>query len=81
MYYLSQSKFVRCSYFLEVAAIEQNLDSSNSGTSKHPHMSNRIYDTLDPEYRAYFLICNVSWVLKRTVSMKRLFLCIQAYNI
>ena len=27
----------------------------------------------------YFLICNVSWVLKRTVSTKRLFLCIQTH--
>ena len=25
MYYLSRSKFVRCSYFLEVAAIEYNI--------------------------------------------------------
>ena len=41
------------------------------------YMSNRIYDTLDSEYRVYFLICNVSWVLKRTISTKRLFLCIQ----
>ena len=49
MYYLSRSKFVRCSYFLEVAAIEYNIDSSNPGTSKHPHISNRIYDTLDSE--------------------------------
>ena len=48
----------------------------NPGTSRHPHMSNRRYETLDPEYRVYFLICNVSWVLKRTVSTKRLFLCI-----
>ena len=79
MYYLSRSKFVRCSYFLEVAAIELNLDSSNPGTSKHPHMSNRIYDTLDSEYRVYFLICNVSWVLKITVSTKRLFLCFQPH--
>ena len=47
MYYLSRCKFVRCSYFLEVAAIEYSLDSSKPGTSKHPHMSNRIYDTLD----------------------------------
>ena len=41
------------------------------------HMSNRIYDTLDSEYWVYFLICNVSWVLKRTISTIRLFLCIQ----
>ena len=27
----------------------------------------------------YFLICYVSWVLKRTVSTKRLFLCIQTH--
>ena len=27
----------------------------------------------------YFLICNVSGVLKRTVSSKRLFLCIQTH--
>ena len=47
VYYLSRSKFVRCSYFLEVAATEYNLDNSNPGISKHPHMSNRIYDTLD----------------------------------
>ena len=60
---------------LEVAAIEYNHDSSNPGTSMHPHMSNRIYETLDSEYRVYFLICNVSWVLKRTVSTKRL-LCV-----
>ena len=33
-------------------------------------MSNRIYETLDSEYRVYFLICNVPWVLKRTVSTK-----------
>ena len=57
-------------FALEVAAIELNLDSSNPGTSKHPYMSNRIYETLDSEYRVYFLICNVSWVLKRTVSTK-----------
>ena len=49
MYYLSRSKLVHCSYFLGVAAIEYNIDSSNPGTSKHPHMSNRIYDTLDSE--------------------------------
>ena len=36
-------------------------------------MSNRIYDKLDSEYRVFFLMCNVSWVLKRTVSTKRLF--------
>ena len=42
MFYLSRSKFERCSYFLEVAAKEYNLDSSNPSTSKHPHMSNRI---------------------------------------
>ena len=42
-------------------------------------MSNRIYDTLDSEYRVYFLICNVSWVLKITVSTKRLFLCFQPH--
>ena len=79
MYYLSRSKFVRSSYFLEVAAIEKNLDSSNPGTSKHPHMSNRIYDKLDSEYRVYSILRNVSWVLKRTVSTKRLFLCIQTH--
>ena len=33
-------------YFLDVAAIEYNIDSSNPGTSKHPHMSNRIHDRL-----------------------------------
>ena len=49
MYYLSRSKFIRCSDFLEVAAIEYNIDSSNPGTSKHPYISNRIYDTLDSE--------------------------------
>ena len=40
-----------CTLFLllEVAAIEYNLDSSNPGTSKHPHRSNRIYDTLDSD--------------------------------
>ena len=39
----------------------------------------RIYNTLDSEYIVYFFICNVSWVLKRTVSTKRLFLCIQTH--
>ena len=48
MYYLARSKFVRCSYCLEVAAIEYNIDSSNPGTSKHSLMSNRVYGTLDP---------------------------------
>ena len=33
--------------FLEVAAIEQ--------TSKHPHMSNRIYETLDSEYSIEYI--------------------------
>ena len=49
IYYLSRSKFVCCSYFLEVSAIEYNIDSSNPGTSKHPHMSNRVYGPLDSE--------------------------------
>ena len=49
MYYLSRSKFVRCSYFLDVAAIKYNIDSSKPGTSKHPHMSNRINNTLDSD--------------------------------
>ena len=60
-------------FALEVAAIELNLDSLNPGTSKYPYMPNRNYEILDSEYRVYFLICNVSWLLKRTVSMKRLF--------
>ena len=66
MYCLSRSKFERSSYFLlgpsllglsflKAAAI--NLGCLNPGTSKHPHMSNRIYDPLDSEYRVYFLIC------------------------
>ena len=67
--YLSKSNNLD-RFALEVAAIEFNLDSSNPGRSKHPYMSNRIYETLDSEYRVYFLICNVSWVLKRTVSTK-----------
>ena len=40
-------------FALELAAIELNLDSSNPGTSKHPYMSNRIYETLDSEYIGY----------------------------
>ena len=41
---------MRYSYFLEVAAIELNLDSSNPGTSMQTHMSNRINETFDSEY-------------------------------
>ena len=38
MYYLSRSKFVRCSYFLEVAAIEYNMTARTL-----VHRSIRIY--------------------------------------
>ena len=55
MYYISRSKFVRCSYFLEVAAKEYTIDSSNQRTSKHPHMSNRIYDTVRFRIQGIFL--------------------------
>ena len=73
--------FSPCTLFLLFRSCSNrvNLDSSNPGTSKHPHMSNRIYEILDSEYRVHFLVCNVSWVLKRTVSTKRLFLCIQTH--
>ena len=43
------------------------------------YMLNRIYITLDSEYRVYFLISNVSCVLKRTISTKRLFLRIKTH--
>ena len=36
----------------------RTLDSSNPGTSKHPHMSNRIYETFDSEYGIFLIIPN-----------------------
>ena len=75
MYYLSRSKFVRCSYFLEVTAIEYNIDSSNPGTSRHPHMSNRIYDTLDSDKRVYFVI----FIQKNRLSEPPVFVYSNAY--
>ena len=82
MYYLSRNKFVRCSYFLDVGAIGYNLNSSNPGTSKHPHMSNRIYDTLDSEYRVYFLtFLNMQCFVgtKKNRLHETLVLCIQTH--
>ena len=55
-----------------------NLDSSNPGTSKHPHMSNRIYETFDSEYGIFLnMQCFVGTQKNRL--NETLVLCIQTH--
>ena len=69
-----------CALFLLFRSYNRvTLDSSNPGTPKHRHMSNRIYDTLDSEYRAYFFICSLVGTQKNRLKETLVFVYSNVY--